>query len=113
MPAERKQLFRLDLLDPYFDLFAFVRLLLGRHVRIHFGGPDRPAHLFPRRESAVELHPKPGSKFIRVADRPPDPGPRRAQQNLLLNSIRMGRIHVQPPGCRLARARKKCNHKVA
>jgi hypothetical protein len=60
-----------------------------------------PKHLF---------HTEPASELRGISQRAPDPFPWCMQQDFFLDAIC---AHGQPPGCRLAEAKTKCNHQVA
>lgn len=74
---------------------------------------DRPAHVGARREGALHLDAEPGTELRGVGEGAPHPGARRAQQDLSLDAVRAGWVHMQPPGCMLGLRESRCNRKVA
>ncbi|SPE26429.1 hypothetical protein SBA2_30094 [Acidobacteriia bacterium SbA2] len=99
VPGEREETFRLHFLDHRFPFDVFVPRV-----------SDVTARDLARHEGALQFHAKPLAELAVIRQGAPDPRNRRLQLNALLDSV----FHVvQPPGCRLAGPRGKCNLFVA
>src|SRR6185369_15137890 len=88
VPAEAEEALGLHALDP------------GGHGQVLVAGiGDLSADLLPGLELATEGDPEPLGELARVGEGAPDAGARRPEDDLLLDAVRDGLGHVQPPDC--------------
>src|SRR5688572_23214112 len=99
MPAEREHVLRFDPFDRDFERLACVRFLSLCDLGVDGSRGDHAAHRGAGHERAVEPDPEPVAELPGVGQRLPHPGARCAEQYFLLDTIRAGDGHMQPPGC--------------
>src|SRR5689334_80715 len=88
MPPEGEVRLRLDALHP-----GLQGEVLVARVR------DRTGDALAGAELTGELHPEPGRELAGFGQRTPHPRAGRTDQDLLLDAIRNGFCHTQPPRC--------------
>src|SRR5262245_21868946 len=113
MPTEGEETLGLDAVHRDLERDAAVLCLHFGDFRVDGSTDDRAAHGSARAKRSVEFDAEPGFELSDVSQGAPDAGAGGAEEDLLFDAVGGFRSHMQPLGCMLAEAERKCNCLVA